>query len=198
MISQDMSATKEVDLIVLQLMRTIANAEYVLSLNAETDEEKEARKEAEKMKGVAEKELERYEPDEDAPVVLVGVIPPRIMTQLRNEIYVQNRDDREMKELGAQELNERADNSRKWLRWGIKGHRHLGIEYEAEEVAAGPLVYKAATWEMVDVYEGLGLLEQLCNEVMTFNTLDAEKKRRSLLRPGTRQKPSTAGSVATI
>jgi|GEM_PF-3439388 len=196
----DRKATEEINLNRLYLERSIRNAEFFLE-EAKKDEEKA---EAEKALQETREALEKFEPAKDDPVVVVGCLPTSKLSELKNQGMIDVRDEAKDEDrinpdtVSAGFLNKADEIRRQYLRWGIKGHRNLGVKYESEVVKCGPLEYTVPTWEMVEVYEGMqdGLFfGWLAEEVREFNTLGTKKKSRSSPTSGDRTPTSSAGDA---
>lgn len=193
----DASATVDVNLLQLYLEKSIESAEYILNTTKD-NKEKEGAEETIKE---AKKELKKFVPSDEDPVVTIGYLPPPKMTEIRNQRFVNSRDARghELSKLPADFLNRSAVIARELLRWGVRGHKNIsGVSYEGDTERINGIDYPVATWETVYLYERLsdGLyFHWIANTIDAFNTLDESKKKQSLPPAGTRPRSSTAKSA---
>jgi len=192
--------TEELDLLELRLKTTVLNAEYAIRELTDvdrplTDEEKSDLALAHEALEAAETAQSRHVKDATTPVALVGFIPTRKLTSLRHRYSILHKDDFDHATATLEEREEFDEIARLYLRWGIKGHRNLGVPFDAEKEMCGPRKVTVASWEMVDVYEGLGLLYLMYSRVREYNTLAEIKKKESLLNAGTIPLSSTAKSA---
>lgn len=177
MLSLDMNKTKEVDLLLLNMDRTIQSAKFVLEYDKSTDEEK---KEAQQMIDDIEKKKAEYKPPDDVPAVIIGYIPAKKLSEIKHQQYDASRS----KEINAVYLDKIADLTREVVRWGIRNHVNMDPQFTSEKAMCGSREHQVASWEMVDIYEHLGLLEVLSRSIMEYNTLSESKKKLSLFLPG--------------
>ena len=192
-LTPDFNATVELDLVELDLKRTIQNADFVLSGE---DISAELRTDAEVSRKAAQEALDKHNSNGTSPKVKIGYIPPRKLTTLRHKHYVLTRQDLKIEDATCEQLEELSDIQREYLRWGIKGHSGLDAEYKAEKDVCGPKEYNTASWDTVELYEGMGLLSALYTEVLVYNMLSEEKKRVSLSKPGTNPTTLTVASAS--
>jgi hypothetical protein len=201
----DMEATQEVDLVELRFRGTKERAEGMLEklekdVREQTIDVGECRKAVKLTRealDAANEGLGNYKPEPDNPRVVIGYIPPRKLTSLRHAQYVVNRQQLEAETATREQLDGLDDIAREYLRWGIKGHSGLGCDFEQEKEKAGPREYDVATWEMVDIYEGIEMLQDLFHEVMAYNSLAEKKRKQSSSKPGIEPTTSTADCAAS-
>ncbi len=200
MLTSNPHETEELDLLELHLMSTKINAEYAIKKLTEkdtplTDEEKAdvaLAHDALEAAGVA---LGRHVKDGTTPTALIGFIPTRKLSNLRHRYGILQRDKFDVEKATLEQREEFDEIARLYLRWGIKGHSNLGVTYETESEQCGPRTVHVASWEMVDVYEGLNLLYLMYQKVREYNTLAEIKKKESTLSVGTTPQNSTAKSA---
>lgn len=196
MLTSNPHETEELDLLELRLKTTALNAEYAIKEMAEDSEDNaEDLQLAHEALEAARVAMGNHVKDATTPVALVGFIPTRKLTYLRHRYSILHREDFDHATATLEEREEFDEVARLYLRWGIKGHANLGTPYETEEEMCGPRKVTVASWEMVDVYEGLGLLYLMYARVREYNTLAEVKKKESLLNAGIIPQNSTATSA---
>jgi len=198
MLTSNPHETEELDLLELRLKTTALNAEYAIKQmneNLEVVPDPEDMKLAHEALEAAKVAMGNHVKDEGTPMALVGFIPTRKLTYLRHRYGILHREEFDLATATLEEREEFDEIARLYLRWGIKGHSNLGVDFEHEEEMCGPRKVRVASWEMVDVYEGLGLLYLMYSRVREYNTLAEVKKKESLLNAGIIPASSTATSA---
>jgi hypothetical protein len=197
-LSTDLKTTRDIYLVELLLNRTVQNADLQLAQsNGQKKLTKEERIEIEDIKKEALDALGKFEANNKEPMVTIGYIPPRKMTSLKHRLYIATRDDIQPRQATQEHLDEGAEIHREHLRWSIRGMNNLKVEYTSEEDTCGPQTFQVATWETVGILEGLGLMPALFEEIMKYNSLDAEKKSLSSSKSGMNPSKQTATSAET-
>lgn len=179
----DLSATEDVDVAQLQMQYGLDIANRLLERASEESDKEYALG----LKKEAEEFLGSYCPPENAPTLTIGFVPPAKRSQLANRSYILDREaernnahDGEEGESEIKTLNDRDAQLREWIRFGVKGHRNMGsVDFESVEVDVRGRKYTVASWDMVDLYECMGLLYSLSDRVIRYNTLDSKKKKKS-------------------
>lgn len=203
MIAPDLSRTETVNLVELRFRHTVSEAGGTVAFLereplAEGETEK-ARKEsiriASDARDAAQAALDAFEQSDDDPTVTIRYIPPRMFSSIRHAYTFALRGVQDIKNATRQDLDAFDEVQREVVRWGVAGHDHLGCQYESEQVKAGPVKYDTSTWEMVEVYEGIGMLRALAARVIDYNTLQEAEKKTSSLPSGTGASSSTVTSA---
>lgn len=197
MIVPDLNKTEEKNLIELRLRNTLATAELTIKRLRKKEQSEDIEKSIEIARRAADaavEALEEWKPDPEDPIVDVGYIPSRKLTSIRNGMYLANRNFN-LDDCTREQLDAFDDLDREIVRWGVKGHRGLDVDYKSRQERAGAINVQVATWETVDMYERLGMLPALRDAVMQYNRLDDSKKKRSPSSPGTIPDSSIATSV---
>lgn len=188
--------TEELDLLELSLKSTAINAEYAIKNPTKNQKEEDLALAHEALEA-AKVALGNHTKDGTTPTAQVGYIPTRKLSTLRHRQGILNRDDFKVEDATLEQREEFDEIARLYLRWGIKDHENLGTPFEYETEMCGPREVKVASWEMIDVYEGLGLLYLMYQRVRSYNTLADVKKKESMLKSGITPKTSTVESASS-
>ena len=184
----DTSATREVDLVRLQLESTMRRAELEAA-DPESEIQDLAREAAEDARQ-ALSDLESSE--EPRPTVTIGYLPSRKLSSLRNASMIARRGKFSADTATHEQLDAITDIMREYVRWGVRGHRDLGFDFESVKECIGPFEHDVASWMVVDVYERIGMLPDLFSVIQEYNELSQKKSKPSSCKPGTSHTTTTA------
>lgn len=191
----DLSHTEWLNLIEVKLRGEIRTAEFILK-GIEEGQSDFPKEDCLTILNNAKKSLEEYRPGDDSPTIAIGYIPPRKLSSLNARFWQSvSKLDKEKNDIALAEKN--TELVREFVRWGVKDHKGLKVPYAKDSEQVGPMTYPVTAWEMVDIYEAAGLLNQIFHEVVMFNRLGESKKKQSSSLSGTTQTNSTASSASS-
>jgi hypothetical protein len=176
MLTINIDATQELDLVLCHVEHELRNLRWRL---AEEDLTEKDRQEISELIDSIQSQLASYKPNESIPKLIIGYIPIAKLTELNHALHkILQEPERDDFLARVQAVH------RDYMRWGVRGHANLDIEYKTESARLNDRSYDVAEGDALDVYERLGLSDAICTSIIKYNSLDETKKKLSSFLPG--------------
>lgn len=180
----DINATEQVDLIELFIEYGAKVAREILETSRDEDVRGVYRQQLED----AEMMLAKYTPEPDAVKITVGYVPSRKVTELRNREIVRTQGRSPDDPLTMELLEGSAEESREWVRWGVKDHTGFPYPFTKQSERCGGKNHDIVSDDCLELYERVGvyldysgnrgtfIFHAIADAVKRFNHLEPKKK----------------------